>query len=102
MLFNEQRLPSGYCKPVPLGDDGRPVLAFGAESFSLLFDGVMSCVKAGRSATTDVFADSTAIWVALHGVVTLRTALPGFPWPEKKEFVRNLVLRLARILPDES
>jgi hypothetical protein len=41
--------------------------------------------------------DSTAVWVALHGAVTLRSSLPGFPWPEPETFVRHLVLSLARI-----
>ena len=42
-------------------------------------------------------ADSTAIWVAMHGMVSLQVALPGFPWPEPDGFVRGLVLRLARV-----
>jgi hypothetical protein len=42
-------------------------------------------------------ADATAVWVALHGAVTLRTALPGYPWPEADSLVRHLVVSLARI-----
>ena len=68
-----------YCKPVAFGPDGRPVLEWGAEAFSLLLHGIEDCVTAGRSASTDVVADATAVWVALHGTVTLRTTLPGFP-----------------------
>ena len=37
------------------------------------------------------------VWVALHGTVTLRTALPGFPWPELAAFARQLVLPLAQV-----
>ena len=37
------------------------------------------------------------VWVALHGTVTLRTALPGFPWPELAVFARQLVLPLAQV-----
>jgi hypothetical protein len=37
------------------------------------------------------------VWVALHGAVTLRTALPGYPWPDADSFVRHLVVSLARI-----
>jgi hypothetical protein len=35
--------------------------------------------------------------VALHGTVMLRTALPGFPWPEHGPFVSHLIRSLARL-----
>jgi AcrR family transcriptional regulator len=98
VLFSERRMAAqDYCKPVPIGPDGRPVLEFGAESFALLVEGIEACVKAGASASTDVIADATAVWVALHGTVSLRTALPLFPWPDIGKFVSELVLSLARI-----
>jgi hypothetical protein len=73
------------------------VLEFGAEAFALLVRGIEACVRAGMSGSPDVVADSIAVWVALHGTVTLRTALPGYPWPEPDPMVRHLVLSLARI-----
>ena len=91
--------PEEYCAPIALGPDGRVVPEFGAEAFALLVRGIEDCVKAGVSASPDVVADSTAVWVALHGAVTLRTALPGYPWPEPGSLVRHLVLSLARITP---
>jgi AcrR family transcriptional regulator len=104
VLFTEPRLGSedswrDYCKPVALGSSS-PVLAFGAESFALLVDALAACITAGRSASTDAIADSTAIWVALHGTVSLKSSAPGFPWPEPVDFVRQLALRLARITPE--
>jgi AcrR family transcriptional regulator len=89
---------SAYCEPVTIGPDGPPVPELGAEAFSKLVDGIAACVQAGVSASTDVVADGTAVWVALHGAVTLRTALPRFPWPEPvSKFVRQLVLQLAKV-----
>ena len=88
--------PAEYCAPVQLGARG-PVLAFGAESFALLVEAIAECATAGASASTDAITDATAVWVALHGTVTLRTALPGFPWPELHAFARQLVLPLARV-----
>jgi AcrR family transcriptional regulator len=100
VLFSEERLGTkAYCKPVALGPDGRPVLEFGAESFALLVDALAACVASGQSASSDVVADSTAVWVAMHGTVSLQVALPGFPWPDPDRFVRDFVLRLARIWP---
>ena len=97
LLFSQRGVaPEDYCKPVPMGPGGTPVLAFGAEAFSLLLQAIQECVEAGVSASTDVLTDATAVWVALHGAVTLRTALPAFPWPELAAFNRQLVLPLAR------
>ena len=105
VLFSEQRRGDDdswrdYCKPVNFGPNGLPVLEFGAESFALLVDALAACIAAGRSESTDAMADSTAIWVALHGTVSLKSTAPGFPWPEREDFVRRFVLRLARITPE--
>ena len=54
-----------------------------------------SCSTPPSSA--DVLADATAVWVALHGTVSLRTALPRFPWPDPAASVRQLVLPLAKV-----
>ena len=89
---------ASYCRPVVIEPGGRPLLELGAEAFALLVDAISGCVAAGASASTDVLADGTAVWVALHGTVTLRSARPAFPWPEPvSAFVRQLVLPLARI-----
>jgi AcrR family transcriptional regulator len=97
VLFSRQ-LPAApdYGEPIPIGSDGRPALPFGAKTFALLVHAIEDCVAAGFSASTDVVADATAVWVALHGTVSLRTALPLFPWPDPAAFVRQLVLSLAK------
>jgi len=82
---------------VEIGPDGRPLLDYGGEAFGLLLDGIEACVAAGRSASTDPLADGTALWVAMHGTADLWTALIRFPWPSADDFVRQLVLRLARV-----
>jgi AcrR family transcriptional regulator len=100
VLFSVSR-PSAtaeHARPVTIGPGGRPVVLLGAEAFALLVDAITGCVEAGESTSTDVVADGTAVWVALHGAVTLRTAMPAFPWPEPASaFVRQLVLPLAKI-----
>ncbi|HEY0719552.1 MAG TPA: TetR/AcrR family transcriptional regulator [Streptosporangiaceae bacterium] len=98
VLFTPRELaPGDHGGPVPIGPDGSPVLPFGGEAFAQLVAGIQECVQAGASASTDVLADATAVWVAMHGAVTLRTALRKFPWPELAAFSRQLVLPLARI-----
>jgi AcrR family transcriptional regulator len=98
VLFSERRIATvDYCKPVPIGPDGMPVLEFGAESFALLVTSIEDCVRAGISASTDIVADATAVWVAMHGTITLRSTLPGFPWPDPGQFVGQFVRSLARV-----
>jgi AcrR family transcriptional regulator len=98
VLFSERRIATvDYCKPVPIGPDGLPVLEFGAESFALLVTSIEDCVRAGVSASADIVADATAVWVAMHGTITLRSTLPGFPWPDPGQFVGQFVRSLARV-----
>jgi AcrR family transcriptional regulator len=79
------------------GDDAHP--AVGARAFSLLVDGIADCMAAGASSSTDPVADATAVWVGLHGTVSLWSTMCEFPWPEQRPFVRSLVLALARVDP---
>jgi AcrR family transcriptional regulator len=86
--------------PVPPGHHGPPPGAVGTQAFALLVSAIEACVAAGASASRDVAADATAVWVALHGTVSLRTSLSRrFPWPDQAGFVRGLVLTLAKITP---
>lgn len=55
----------------------RPIAELGgAEAFRVLVAAV------ARTGASDPTAEATALWVALHGMVSLRDALPAFPWPE--------------------
>lgn len=67
------------------------------QAFEVLVDGLAACAAAGRSASTDPFADATALWTSLHGAVMMRQFVPGFPWPPFEETVDALVLRIGRI-----
>jgi AcrR family transcriptional regulator len=69
----------------------------GAEAFSFLIDGIRECVAAGHSDSTQLQEDATALWVALHGYVGLRTAIPDFPWPPEEVVLDNLIDRIARL-----
>lgn len=84
---------------IPGGGVGGDVRApdMGARAFLGLVEGIERCAAEGRSASTDSFSDATAVWVALHGVVSLWTTMCAFPWPDSTGLVRRMVLLLARI-----
>jgi AcrR family transcriptional regulator len=72
-------------------------LLSGMQAFELLVDAIAACVAAGRSTSTDPFSDAVGLWVALHGLATLRDANPLFPWPDVDGSVETFVHRLALI-----
>jgi AcrR family transcriptional regulator len=98
VLFSARRMASQDYEPGRTGPGGRPALAQGADAFALLVTAIEDCARAGVCTSTDPAADATALWVALHGTVSLRASLEArFPWPETREFVRGLVITLAKI-----
>jgi AcrR family transcriptional regulator len=67
----------------------------GRAAFQVLVDGVAACIDSGAARADDPFRVAAEIWPALHGIVTLRRQLPGFPWPPLDEQVRRVVGGLA-------
>jgi AcrR family transcriptional regulator len=63
----------------------------GAAAFQTLVDSVAACIAAGMTRPSDPFRIATDIWSALHGVVALRWATAGFPWPPLEEQVRGIL-----------
>jgi AcrR family transcriptional regulator len=88
LLFDRQEVP---------GEVAAPVSPVRTESFEWLVASVADCVAAGLSASTDPQLDSTAIWTALHGLATLQSNLPGFPWPPRDAVLSRIILGLAAI-----
>lgn len=72
-------------------------LEAGLETFGVLVGAIENAKAVGRSAPGDAFADATAVWVGLHGMNTLMSNLPQFPWPERDALLDTLVTRLARL-----
>jgi AcrR family transcriptional regulator len=69
-------------------------------AFTVLVDALAACVAAGRSASTDPFADAAEIWSALHGAAALRLGASAFPWPPIEHSVRLLVYRIGLIIQE--
>lgn len=67
----------------------------GADVFTSLVDGIAACMRAGLAPPGDPHRIATAVWTALHGIVTLRASIPGFPWPPLRQQVHDVLAGLA-------
>ncbi|MER5554113.1 TetR/AcrR family transcriptional regulator [Streptomyces sp. NPDC002793] len=57
------------------------MVGLGRTTLKLLSDALEDCVDAGCAASTDVPADTVALWLGLHGLAHQRAVAPSFPWP---------------------
>jgi AcrR family transcriptional regulator len=64
-----------------LDPSSRPDERPGQRVFGRLVAAVQACVDAGVARPGDAFAMAVNVWAALHGIVSLRTSRPRFPWP---------------------
>ena len=58
----------------------------GKEVFGLLLARTAACLPPG----SDPMPVALQLWTTLHGYVSLREVMPGFPWPDVPDFVRQL------------
>jgi AcrR family transcriptional regulator len=68
-------------------------------AFGLLVEGVEDCIRAGISSARSAPATALDLWVAMHGLVSLRGAQYQMPWPPRDVMEPPLILALARIDP---
>jgi hypothetical protein len=68
-------------------------------AFGLLVGGVDDCIRAGISSATSAPATAIDLWVAMHGIVSLRGAQYQMPWPPREVMEPPILLALARIQP---
>jgi AcrR family transcriptional regulator len=65
-----------------LDPSARPEQRPGQRVFGRLVAAVQACIDAGAARPGDAFAMAVNVWVALHGIVSLRTSRPAsFKWP---------------------
>lgn len=67
--------------------------------FNTLVEAVGRCTDGGAGPRADAFATAMTIWVALHGIVSLRLSKPGFPWLAVDDLVDRALSGLARVRP---
>jgi AcrR family transcriptional regulator len=53
----------------------------GERVFGRLVTAVQACIDAGTAPQGDASLMAVNVWVALHGIVSLRTSRPHHPWP---------------------
>jgi AcrR family transcriptional regulator len=62
-------------------DPARPGDRPGERVFGRLEAAVQACIDAGTARAGDARLMAVNVWVALHGIVSLRTSRPHHPWP---------------------
>jgi AcrR family transcriptional regulator len=88
ILFGTARQPPGG--PTPNETTGEA-------AFATLVDSLAACMDAGAAPPRDPFRLASDVWAALHGLVSLRRALPDFPWPPLPEQLRSMLERLVGV-----
>lgn len=63
----------------------------GLETFTPLVEAVSNAIDAGVARPGDPFAVARRTWTGLHGMSTLRTSLPDFPWNPLDEALDDLL-----------
>jgi AcrR family transcriptional regulator len=72
----------------------------GMSAFQVLVDGVAACIDSRVARPGDPFQIATDIWVAMHGMVSLRHRLRDFPWPPAEQQLMGILQALTEISYD--
>jgi AcrR family transcriptional regulator len=91
VMFGRHRFEEGGTVNEPRADTGQ---LLGGRAFSRLVEAVARHGE-GRSPET-ALRDATAVWVAMHGYVSLRDSVPAFPWPPEEALLDALISRLTQ------
>ncbi len=67
----------------------------GADTFAILVAGIAANMASGTARPGAPQLVAAQVWTALHGIVTLRWAVPMFPWPPVEELVDAVLLGLV-------
>jgi AcrR family transcriptional regulator len=69
----------------------------GAAAFGFLVECIGTYMQADFVPAGDPFRVATNVWTALHGIVTLRSATPGFPWSPLAQQVDDVLAGLVGV-----
>jgi AcrR family transcriptional regulator len=80
-------------------DPARPGDRPGERVFERLVAAVEACIVAGLTRTGDPHFIAINIWVALHGIVALRTSRPNHTWPPLQALIDAVLSGQADLPP---
>jgi AcrR family transcriptional regulator len=71
------------------------LFALGQTALQLLSEILEACVGAGYATSDDLFADTVALWLGLHGLAHQRSVTAAFPWPA--DIAERMITTLAHL-----
>lgn len=71
------------------------ISSLGDANLALLRGALGDCVAAGYATSTDLVADSVALWLGLHGLAHQRSVTVAFPWPP--DIAERIITTLAHL-----
>jgi AcrR family transcriptional regulator len=74
------------------------LLELGQPALQLLTEALQGCVSAGQATSTDLFADTVALWLGLHGLAHEKSVTAAFPWPP--DIAERIITALAHLRLD--
>jgi AcrR family transcriptional regulator len=92
IFMEEQSFADSVMGPKALEDPNEP----GTRAFELLRGTIEELVRSGAFRPVDPEAGAHVIWAAMHGLVSLRLACPGFPFEDIDELTALMCDSLMR------
>ena len=84
-------------RPASAPDDWDAEAIMGSAAFDHHLAAVQRAIDAGGlPAGSDPMLVALGLWVAVHGITSLRIAMPGFPWPPLDDLVDHVLATQAR------
>lgn len=74
------------------------MFALGQLAMQLLAGVLQGCVTAGYATSTDLSADTIALWLGMHGLAHQRSVTAAFPWPP--DIAERMITALAHLGPE--
>ncbi|MFI1397111.1 TetR/AcrR family transcriptional regulator [Streptomyces sp. NPDC020681] len=71
------------------------ISSLGDANMTLLSGTLSDCVTAGCATSTDLVADSVALWLGLHGLAHQRSVTVAYPWPP--DIAERMITTLAHL-----
>ena len=75
------------------------VSTLGDACLALLTEILNGCITAGLSISTDLHADTIALWLGLHGLAHQRAVTVAFPWPP--DIADRIITALAHLAAEQ-